>query len=106
MLKHLHSRSPESPPVRSRGQPTCAWHINVMDFFNSSPRPSAELAAGAARCAASLRLGSGGVVLPNYAPLAVVEQFGMLEELHPSRIDLGLGRSSGADQITFHALRG
>jgi luciferase family oxidoreductase group 1 len=44
-------------------------------------------------------------MLPNYAPLAVVEQFGMLEELHPGRIDLGLGRSSGADQITSRALR-
>jgi alkanesulfonate monooxygenase SsuD/methylene tetrahydromethanopterin reductase-like flavin-dependent oxidoreductase (luciferase family) len=44
-------------------------------------------------------------MLPNYAPLAVVEQFGMLEELHPGRIDLGLGRSSGGDQIASHALR-
>jgi luciferase family oxidoreductase group 1 len=44
-------------------------------------------------------------MLSNYAPLAVVEQFGMLEELHPGRIDLGLGRASGADQITSHALR-
>lgn len=47
----------------------------------------------------------GGVMLSNYAPLAVVEQFGMLEELHPGRIDLGLGRASGANQITSHALR-
>jgi alkanesulfonate monooxygenase SsuD/methylene tetrahydromethanopterin reductase-like flavin-dependent oxidoreductase (luciferase family) len=44
-------------------------------------------------------------MLPNYAPLAVVEQFGMLEELHPGRIDLGSGRSSGGDQIASHALR-
>lgn len=44
-------------------------------------------------------------MLSNYAPLAVVEQFGMLEELHPGRIALGLGRASGADQITSHALR-
>ncbi|QKW19672.1 LLM class flavin-dependent oxidoreductase [Kitasatospora sp. NA04385] len=53
----------------------------------------------------TLRLGSGGVMLPNHAPLAIAEQFGLLEALHPGRIDLGLGRAPGTDQATARALR-
>ncbi|MTD13493.1 MsnO8 family LLM class oxidoreductase [Nakamurella sp. YIM 132087] len=53
----------------------------------------------------SIRLGSGGVMLPNHAPLAVAEQFGTLAALHPGRIDLGLGRAPGSDQLTSYALR-
>ncbi|SNS53455.1 LLM class flavin-dependent oxidoreductase [Pseudomonas segetis] len=53
----------------------------------------------------SIRLGSGGVMLPNHAPLVIAEQFGTLATLYPGRIDLGLGRAPGADQYTAHALR-
>lgn len=53
----------------------------------------------------SIRVGSGGVMLPNHAPLIVAEQFGTLETLYPGRIDLGLGRAPGTDQITARALR-
>lgn len=53
----------------------------------------------------SIRLGSGGVMLPNHAPLVIAEQFGTLATLYPDRIDLGLGRAPGADQYTAHALR-
>ena len=52
-----------------------------------------------------IRLGAGGVMLPNHAPLTIAEQFGTLEALHPGRIDLGLGRAPGSDQNTMHALR-
>ena len=52
-----------------------------------------------------IRVGSGGVMLPNHAPLVVAEQFGMLEALHPGRIDLGIGRAPGTDQLTARALR-
>ena len=79
-----------------------AEHHNMPWLASSSP---AVLTAHVAARTKRLRVGSGGVMLPNYAPLAVAEQFGMLEELHPGRIDLGVGRSSGADQITSHALR-
>jgi luciferase family oxidoreductase group 1 len=79
-----------------------AEHHNMPWLASSSP---AVLVAHVAARTTSLRIGSGGVMLPNYAPLAVVEQFGMLEALHAGRIDLGLGRSSGADPITSHALR-
>lgn len=53
----------------------------------------------------TLRLGSGGVMLPNHAPLMIAEQFGTLESLYPGRIDLGLGRAPGSDQRTMMALR-
>jgi luciferase family oxidoreductase group 1 len=53
----------------------------------------------------TIRVGAGGVMLPNHAPLVVAEQFGTLESLFPGRIDLGLGRAPGTDQRTAHALR-
>src|ERR1700683_5144226 len=53
----------------------------------------------------TIRVGSGGVMLPNHAPLVVAEQFGTLEALYPGRIDLGLGRAPGGDSHTMHALR-
>ncbi len=52
-----------------------------------------------------IRVGAGGVMLPNHAPLVIAEQFGTLEALHPGRIDLGIGRAPGTDQLTAHALR-
>ncbi len=54
----------------------------------------------------TIRVGSGGVMLPNHAPLVVAEQFGTLASLYPNRIDLGLGRAPGSDQTTMRALRG
>jgi luciferase family oxidoreductase group 1 len=53
----------------------------------------------------SIRVGAGGIMLPNHAPLVIAEQFGTLESLFPGRIDLGLGRAPGSDQITARALR-
>src|SRR5579872_4591088 len=53
----------------------------------------------------SIRVGSGGVMLPNHAPLVIAEQFGTLASLFPDRIDLGLGRAPGTDQLTARALR-
>ncbi|HEX2791932.1 MAG TPA: LLM class flavin-dependent oxidoreductase [Steroidobacteraceae bacterium] len=53
----------------------------------------------------SIRVGSGGVMLPNHAPLVIAEQFGTLASLFPGRIDLGLGRAPGTDPVTAHALR-
>ena len=61
----------------------------------------AHVAAGTSR----IRIGSGGIMLPNHAPLVIAEQFGTLEALHPGRIDLGLGRAPGTDQLTARALR-
>jgi luciferase family oxidoreductase group 1 len=53
----------------------------------------------------TIRVGSGGIMLPNHSPLVIAEQFGTLESLHPGRIDLGLGRAPGTDQRTWRALR-
>src|SRR5687767_15912188 len=68
---------------------------------SSPPVLIAHLAAGTS----TIRIGSGGVMLPNHAPLVVAEQFGMLEALHPGRVDLGIGRAPGTDGLTAQALR-
>jgi len=61
----------------------------------------AHIAAGTS----TIRVGAGGIMLPNHSPLVIAEQFGTLEALHPGRIDLGLGRAPGSDQTTARALR-
>ena len=61
----------------------------------------AHVAAGTS----TIRLGAGGIMLPNHAPLIIAEQFGTLAALHPGRIDLGLGRAPGTDMLTARALR-
>ncbi len=53
----------------------------------------------------TIRVGAGGIMLPNHSPLVIAEQFGTLESLYPGRIDLGLGRAPGTDQLTWRALR-
>src|SRR4051812_7678500 len=53
----------------------------------------------------TIRVGAGGIMLPNHAPLVIAEQFGTLESLFPGRIDLGLGRAPGTDPVTARALR-
>jgi luciferase family oxidoreductase group 1 len=79
-----------------------AEHHNMPGIASSAP---AVLIAHLASVTTTLRVGSGGVMLPNHQPLVVAEQFGMLEALHPGRIDLGIGRAPGTDQVTAHALR-
>jgi luciferase family oxidoreductase group 1 len=79
-----------------------AEHHNMASVASSSP---AVLIAHVAAHTHHIRLGAGGVMLPNHAPLTIAEQFGMLATLHPGRIDLGLGRAPGSDQVTMRALR-
>jgi luciferase family oxidoreductase group 1 len=79
-----------------------AEHHGMPAVASSAP---AVLIAHLADATSTLRVGSGGVMLPNHAPLVVAEQFGTLEALHPGRIDLGLGRAPGTDQVTARALR-
>ena len=80
-----------------------AEHHNMPAVAATSPPVViAHLAAHTSQ----LRLGSGGVMLPNHAPLAVAEQFALLEAAHPGRIDLGIGRAPGSDPVTSMALRG
>jgi luciferase family oxidoreductase group 1 len=79
-----------------------AEHHNMPGIASSAP---AVLIAHLASVTSTIRVGSGGVMLPNHQPLVVAEQFGMLEALHPGRIDLGIGRAPGTDQLTAYALR-
>ena len=79
-----------------------AEHHNMPAIASSAP---AVLIAHLAAATSTIRVGSGGVMLPNHAPLVVAEQFGTLEALHPGRIDLGIGRAPGTDQRTALALR-
>jgi luciferase family oxidoreductase group 1 len=78
-----------------------AEHHNMPGIASTAPE---VLIAHLAAATSSIRIGSGGVMLPNHAPLAVAERFGMLEALHPGRIDLALGRAPGTDRITAFAL--
>lgn len=80
----------------------------LAEHHNMPGIASAATAVALAHVAAAtqtIRVGSGGVMLPNHAPLVVAEQFGTLEALHPGRIDLGLGRAPGTDGETARALR-
>ncbi|EEI17142.1 LLM class flavin-dependent oxidoreductase [Corynebacterium lipophiloflavum] len=80
-----------------------AEHHNMTSIASSSP---AVLISHIGAQTSRIRLGSGGVMLPNHAPYVIAEQFGMLAELYPDRIDLGLGRAPGTDQQTLgRALR-
>ena len=79
-----------------------AEHHAMAAIASSAP---AVLMAHLANATSTLRIGSGGVMLPNHSPLVVAEQFGTLEALHPGRIDLGLGRAPGTDPHTARALR-
>jgi luciferase family oxidoreductase group 1 len=79
-----------------------AEHHNMPTVASTTP---AVLIAHLAASTSTIRVGSGGVMLPNHAPLVVAEQFAMLEALHPGRIDLGIGRAPGTDPATAAALR-
>jgi luciferase family oxidoreductase group 1 len=80
-----------------------AEHHGMPGIASSAP---AIMIGQVAAITSKLRVGSGGVMLPNHAPLAIAEQFGTLEALFPGRIDLGLGRAPGTDMLTATALRG
>ncbi len=79
-----------------------AEHHNMPGIASSATAVLIGHVAGGTR---TIRVGSGGVMLPNHAPLVIAEQFGTLESLYPGRIDLGLGRAPGTDAITTRALR-
>lgn len=79
-----------------------AEHHNMAGIASAATAVVIGYVAGGTR---SIRVGAGGIMLPNHAPLMVAEAFGTLESLFPGRIDLGLGRAPGADQRTMRALR-
>ena len=79
-----------------------AEHHGMDDIASSA---TSVIVAHVAAHTQRIRLGAGGVMLPNHSPLVIAEQFGTLESLHPGRIDLGLGRAPGGEPETFRALR-
>ncbi|WP_316829616.1 LLM class flavin-dependent oxidoreductase [Pedobacter aquatilis] len=80
-----------------------AEHHNMAGVASSATSVLIGFIAGGTK---TIRVGSGGIMLPNHAPLIVAEQFGTLASLYPGRIDLGLGRAPGTDQVTAMAIRG
>ena len=81
------------------------WYAEHHNMGSIASSATSVLIAHIAAHTDHIRLGAGGVMLPNHAPLVIAEQFGTLEALHPGRIDLGLGRAPGSDQQTMRALR-
>src|ERR1700749_2547505 len=79
-----------------------AEHHNMPGIASAA---TAVALAHVAQAPSTIRFGAGGIMLPNHAPLLIAEQFGTLSALHPGRIDLGLGRAPGSDQITARAMR-
>jgi luciferase family oxidoreductase group 1 len=81
------------------------WYAEHHNMASIASSATAVLVAHVAAHTSTIRLGAGGIMLPNHAPLVIAEQFGTLETLHPGRIDLGLGRAPGSDRATMRALR-
>jgi len=79
-----------------------AEHHNMPGIASAA---TAVALAHVAQATSTIRIGAGGIMLPNHAPLLIAEQFGTLAALHPGRIDLGLGRAPGSDQATAYAMR-
>lgn len=81
------------------------WYAEHHNFPNIGSSATSVLIAHIAAHTRTIRVGAGGVMLPNHSPLVIAEQFGTLAALHPGRIDLGLGRAPGTDRATLRALR-
>ncbi|MCJ8210513.1 LLM class flavin-dependent oxidoreductase [Mucilaginibacter sp. RS28] len=82
------------------------WFAEHHNMINVASSATVLLIGQIAGQTKTIRVGSGGIMLPNHSPLVVAEQFGTLETLYPGRIDLGLGRAPGTDQTTAYAIRG
>lgn len=99
------ARSAEIAQLAERLGYTRYWLAEHHNMEGVASTATAVLIGFIASRTKTLRVGSGGVMLPNHAPLVVAEQFGTLATLYPNRIDLGLGRAPGTDQLTARALR-
>jgi luciferase family oxidoreductase group 1 len=84
---------------------TRVWYAEHHNMASIASSATSVLIGHVAAHTSTIRLGSGGVMLPNHSPLTIAEQFGTLATLYPDRIDLGLGRAPGSDQNTMRALR-
>lgn len=81
------------------------WMAEHHNMENIASSATSILLGHVAEATQTIRVGSGGIMLPNHSPLVIAEQFGTLATIYPGRIDLGLGRAPGTDQVTAHAIR-
>jgi luciferase family oxidoreductase group 1 len=108
-----HGGTAQTALHRSRDLAQHAERLGFHRFWLAEHHNMAGIASAATSLAIgfvaegteTIRVGAGGVMLPNHAPLVIAEQFGTLDALYPGRIDLGVGRAPGSDQATMHALR-
>lgn len=103
--KHAFDRSVSLAQLGEREGFHRFWVAEHHNMVNIASSATAVLIGHLAGKTETIRVGSGGIMLPNHAPLMVAEAFGTLETLYPGRIDLGLGRAPGTDQMTSRALR-
>ncbi|THV42495.1 LLM class flavin-dependent oxidoreductase [Glycomyces buryatensis] len=97
--------SVELARAAERGGYQRVWYAEHHNMPTIASSATSVLIGHVAEHTDSIRLGSGGIMLPNHSPLVIAEQFGTLETLFPGRIDLGLGRAPGTDQATMRAIR-
>src|SRR3954447_3498490 len=100
----LHGAGPLARAAERSGYER-VWYAEHHNMRAIASAATSVVIAHVAAHTERIRLGAGGVMLPNHAPLVIAEQFGTLAALHPDRIDLGLGRAPGTDQATLRALR-
>jgi luciferase family oxidoreductase group 1 len=100
----LHASVEVARHAEARGYER-VWYAEHHNMASIASSATSVLIAHVAAHTSTIRLGSGGVMLPNHSPLTIAEQFGTLASLHPGRIDLGVGRAPGTDQQTLRALR-
>lgn len=81
------------------------WMAEHHNMENIASSATSVLLGHIAEATESIRVGSGGIMLPNHSPLVIAEQFGTLATIYPDRVDLGLGRAPGTDQVTANAIR-
>ena len=103
--RHAIENTVELAKAAERAGYTRYWLAEHHNMPGIASAATALLIAQVAAATTSLRVGAGGIMLPNHAPLVIAEQFGTLATLYPDRIDLGLGRAPGSDMATARALR-
>ena len=84
---------------------TRVWYAEHHNMPTIASAATSVVIAHIGAHTSTIRLGAGGIMLPNHSPLTIAEQFGALDAMYPHRIDLGLGRAPGSDQTTFRAMR-
>src|SRR6478672_8139043 len=104
-IKQTLNNSLALAKVAEASQYNRIWFAEHHNSDNIGSSATSLLIGYVAENTKSIRVGSGGIMLPNHSPLIIAEQFGTLAHLYPGRIDLGLGRAPGTDQLTAHAIR-